>query len=94
MVLSSYLIEMGRDTLENWQSEFLQLIWQVGGLAMLLWVGSPQSKEGDDRIEAKIDAILQAVDRKNADKLIEEIDAEFAGRHTDPRHVRLITGAR
>jgi hypothetical protein len=93
VVMSTYLIEMGRDTLENWQSEFLQLIWQIGGLAMLLWVGSPQSKEGDDRMEAKIDAILQAVDPKNADKLIEEIDTEFAGRHTDPRHMRLTIGA-
>jgi hypothetical protein len=93
VVLSSYLIEMGRDTLENWQSEFLQLVWQIGGLAMLLWVGSPQSKEGDDRMEAKIDAILQAVDPKNADKLIEEIDTGVAGRHTDPRHMRLTVGA-
>jgi hypothetical protein len=25
--LASYAIEMGRDTFENWQSEFLQLIW-------------------------------------------------------------------
>jgi hypothetical protein len=58
---------MTRDTFENWQSEFLQLVWQVGGLAMLLWVGSPQSKEGDDRVEAKIDAILKVVDPKGAD---------------------------
>ena len=27
----SYLIHTMRDTLENWQSEFLQLLWQVGG---------------------------------------------------------------
>jgi hypothetical protein len=27
--LTPYLVEMGRDTFENWQSEFLQLIWQV-----------------------------------------------------------------
>jgi hypothetical protein len=32
--VSSYLNEMARDTLENWQSEFLQLLWQVGGLAL------------------------------------------------------------
>lgn len=25
--LSSYFIQMSRDTLENWQSEFLQLLW-------------------------------------------------------------------
>jgi hypothetical protein len=38
-----YLIEMSRNTLENWQSEFLQLLWQAGGLALLLFVGSRQS---------------------------------------------------
>src|SRR5918995_4245021 len=80
VVLSSYLIEMGRDTLENWQSEFLQLIWQVGGLAMLLWVGSPQSKEGDDRMEAQLDAILAAVDPQNADRIIQTLDDDYAGR--------------
>jgi hypothetical protein len=87
---SDYAIQMGRDTLENWQSEFLQLLWQVGGLALLLHVGSPQSKEGDDRMEAKIDYILEKVDPEHADKILEEIDAEYAGRHTDPRFVRLL----
>ena len=48
-----YMVEMGRDTFENWQSEFLQLIWQVLGLADFLYVGSPTSKENDDRLEAK-----------------------------------------
>jgi hypothetical protein len=86
--LSGYVAQMGRDTLENWQSEFLQLLWQVGGLAVLLYLGSPQSKEGDDRMEAKLDAILAAVDPKNAEKLINEIDEEYCGRHTDPRWAR------
>lgn len=48
-------------TFENWQSEFLQLMWQVDGLAFS-HVGSPQSKEVDDRKEAKLDAILRKVD--------------------------------
>ncbi|HVZ92952.1 MAG TPA: DUF6766 family protein [Phycisphaerales bacterium] len=56
--VGDYLIQMGRDTLENWQSEFLQLIWQVAGLAYLYYVGSPQSKEGNARLEAKIDFLL------------------------------------
>ena len=43
--VSGYVIEMLRDTFENWQSEFLQLLWQVVGLTILLYVGSPQSKE-------------------------------------------------
>jgi hypothetical protein len=85
-----YLIQMSRDTLENWQSEFLQLIWQVAGLALLLHVGSPQSKEGDDRIEAKIDAILIAVDKKNGEQAIKDIDDIYEGRHTDAGYARQV----
>jgi hypothetical protein len=88
--VNEYVVQMTRDTLENWQSEFLQLLWQIGGLALLLYVGSPQSKEGDDRMEAKIDAILLAVDPQKAEGILEEIDREYAGRHTDARFVRLI----
>ena len=88
--VSQYIIQMSRDTLENWQSEFLQLLWQVGGLALLLYVGSPQSKEGDDRMEAKIDYMLQVIDPDKADKVLAEIDREYAGRHTDLRHARLL----
>lgn len=46
---------------ENWQSEFLQLVWQVLGLKFLLCWGSPTSREGQDRLEAKVDRILEAV---------------------------------
>jgi hypothetical protein len=88
--VGAYTIQMMRDTLENWQSEFLQLLWQVAGLAILLHVGSPQSKEGDDRMEAKIDAILMALEPKKGDRMLEEIDREYEGRHTDARFVRLL----
>lgn len=71
---SEFAIEMARDTFENWQSEFLQLLWQVGGLALLLYVGSPQSREGDERQEAKLDAILRAVAPKDADAIIARLD--------------------
>ena len=81
--MSEYVVELTRDTLENWQSEFLQLLWQVAGLALLLHVGSPQSKEGDDRMEAKLDAILLAVEPKKGDKIIDDIDDAYEGRHTD-----------
>lgn len=74
--VSDYSYRMMRDTLENWQSEFLQLIWQVAGLAILLCVGSPQSREGDERTEAKLDAILKAVDEK-APKTIAALDRKF-----------------
>jgi hypothetical protein len=75
--LSKYLVEMGRDTFENWQSEFLQLLWQVVGLAYFLYVGSPSSKENDDRMEIKIDAVLRAIGRDKADALIARIDEEY-----------------
>lgn len=85
---ADYLIAMLRDTFENWQSEFLQLLWQVGGLAILLHVGSPQSKEGDDRMEAKIDEILKRVAPREGKQIIEELDEAYAGRHTDPQHAQ------
>jgi len=46
-------------TFENWQSEFLQLVWQAVGLALLFLWGSSQSKESDERLEAKIDRLLE-----------------------------------
>jgi hypothetical protein len=49
--------EFWQSTFENWQSEFLQLIWQALGLKLLLCWGSSQSREGDSRIEAKVDAL-------------------------------------
>jgi hypothetical protein len=63
-----------RDTLENWQSEFLQLIWQVAGLAFLLHVGPPQSKEGDDLKEAKIDELLRLLDEEKGETIIKRLD--------------------
>src|SRR3546814_277719 len=75
--LSAWAIEMTRDTLENWQSEFLQLIWQVVGLAYFLYAGSPSSKENDDRIEAKIDALMRLHGRDRGEEMIAEIDERF-----------------
>lgn len=83
--VGGYLIQMGRDTLENWQSEFLQLVWQVVGLTYFLYIGSPQSKEEDDRLEEKLDAILRKVDPANADKFIQELNQRFPGRDVGPK---------
>jgi hypothetical protein len=79
---SGYLNEMLRDTFENWQSEFLQLLWQVVGLAYFLYVGSPSSKENDDRMEAKIDSLLRlhaGVDR--GQEIIDELDDRYLRIH-------------
>ena len=72
VVVSEYVDEMLKDTMENWQSEFLQLIWQVAGLAFLWYAGSPQSKEGDDRKEEKLDFIIRRIDPENAEKLLKQ----------------------
>jgi len=79
--------QIARDTFENWQSEFLQLIWQVVGLAYFLYLGSPASKENDDRLEAKIDEILRLnAGKAEGQELIDRIDRDFLrhGGHARP----------
>ena len=79
---SAFVTQAARDTFENWQSEFLQLLWQVVGLAYFLYLGSPSSKENDDRLEAKVDELLRmhAGDEK-AQEIIDKIDHDFLRHH-------------
>jgi hypothetical protein len=74
---TDYFNETFRDTMENWQSEFLQLIWQVAGLSILWYVGSAQSKEANDRLEEKVDLLIQKLDTENGKKLIQELDKKY-----------------
>jgi hypothetical protein len=53
-----YAMQMVRDTLENWQSEFLQLIWLVAGLTFICFVGSAQLRAVEERLEAKMDVLM------------------------------------
>ena len=75
--LRDYVIEMMRDTLENWQSEFLQLVWQVVGLTLLYYAGSPQSRGDDERIEAKLDALLRKLAPDEAERVIASLDEQY-----------------
>lgn len=72
-----YLDQMLRDIFENWQSEFLQLLWQVVGLAYFLYVGSPSSKENDDRLEAKVDRLIRLQAGEDAERMLREIDEQY-----------------
>jgi hypothetical protein len=68
--------------MENWQSEFLQLMWQVGGLSFLLYIGSPQSKESSERMEAKIDLLIKNMkeltdDPEKVQVMLNEIDKKY-----------------
>jgi hypothetical protein len=74
---NDYFNETFRDTMENWQSEFLQLMWQVAGLSILWYIGSSQSKEGDDRLEEKIDLLIQRLDSEKGKQLIQELDKKY-----------------
>lgn len=75
--VGGYVVEMLRDTFENWQSEFLQLLWQVVGLTILLYVGSPQSRDSEDRSEAKLDAILRKVDPAGAEETLDALTRKY-----------------
>lgn len=78
--VAGYLHEMLRDTFENWQSEFLQLLWQVVGLAYFLYLGSPSSKENDDRLEAKVDELLR-MQGPRGEAVVRELDDKFLRHH-------------
>src|SRR5918994_6336752 len=80
---NEYLVQMSRDTFENWQSEFLQLLWQVVGLAYFLYLGSPTSHENDDRLEAKVDALLH-FQGKEGREIIVKLDKHFVRHPRDP----------
>ena len=75
--LGDYFNVTIRDTMENWQSEFLQLMWQVVGLSLLWYVGSSQSKESDDRLEEKIDLLIQRLDSEKGKQLIQDLDRKY-----------------
>jgi hypothetical protein len=48
---SGYVWNWARTTLENWQSEMLQLFAMVVLTSFLIFKGSPESKDGDDEMK-------------------------------------------
>ena len=65
-----------RDTLENWQSEFLQLIWQVVALRYLWYIGSPQPKE-EERNQEMLEWIMKNIDRQKAEEFMQELEQKY-----------------
>jgi hypothetical protein len=63
---SDFWVEFGQSTLENWQSEFLQLFSFVVLAALLIHRDSAESKDSDERIERKIDDIVRRLDDMDA----------------------------
>jgi hypothetical protein len=64
-----FWVSFWQSTLENWQSEFLQLSAFTIMCAYLVYKGSSESVDGDERTEAKIDALLesQGIDPKDVE---------------------------
>lgn len=55
--------EFWQSTLENWQSEFLQLLSFVVLSAYLIHRGSAESKDADDEVQAALERIEARLDR-------------------------------
>lgn len=66
----AFWVTFGQSTLENWQSEFLQLAAFTIGAAYFVFKGSSESPDGDERVEAKLDALLeqQGLDPKDVER--------------------------
>lgn len=63
--VGDFLNEFGASTLENWQSEFLQLLTFVALTSFLIHKGSHESKDSDEEMKE----ILLRIDKKLGSKL-------------------------
>lgn len=57
--VGDFVSDFGQSTLENWQSEFLQLFAFVTLAALYIHKGSAESKDGTEKIEASLRRIEQ-----------------------------------
>jgi hypothetical protein len=57
-----YVWSWAKDTFENWQSEFLQLLTFVVLTTYLIYRGSHESKDSDDELRARVDGLRATVD--------------------------------
>jgi hypothetical protein len=73
-----YIWEFAAATFENWQSEFLQLLSMEVLTAFLIHRGSAESKDSNDRLEAKVDSLQEAIDRLSSDQKPAEREQEGA----------------
>ncbi len=64
-----YVWNWARTTLENWQSEMLQLFAMVALTSFLIFKGSPESKDGDEEMKqslARLERRLEEIASKAA----------------------------
>ena len=61
-----YAIYFGEWTFQNWQSEFLEVLLLIVATKYLIHKGSPESRDGQDKMEAAIERIEKKVDALEA----------------------------
>lgn len=65
--VGDFVSEFGQSTLENWQSEFLQLFAFVVLAALFIHKGSAESKDSDEKVEASLRRIEEKLGTLPAD---------------------------
>lgn len=69
---NGYVNDWMQATMENWQSEFLQLFSFVGLTAVLIHKGSHESRDTDDEFEERLKRIEEKLDRLAVQKTLEK----------------------
>ena len=65
--VGDFISDFGTSTLENWQSEFLQLFSFVTLAALYIHKGSAESKDGTEKMEASLRRIEEKLDTLPSD---------------------------
>jgi len=87
--VGDFASQFAQSTLENWQSEFLQLFAFVSLAALYVFKGSAESKDSDEKMEAALRRIEErlgtlpdeAPQERDKQWNLPEIDDVYAGRH-------------
>jgi succinate dehydrogenase hydrophobic anchor subunit len=66
--VASFVVHFSQSTLENWQSEFLQLFSFVVLAAILIHRGSAESRDSDDQMQEMLKEIRQKLDEMSGAK--------------------------
>lgn len=64
--IRGFVAEFSQSTLENWQSEFLQLFSFVVMAALFIHHGSAESKDSEERIEKIVQRIEKKLDERES----------------------------
>jgi hypothetical protein len=76
---SGYIWSWAESTMENWQSEFLQLLAFVTLTSFLMHRGSPESKDSDEQTKLALQRIERRLDSMDG-KLINDLRREEPAR--------------